>query len=60
MASNSRLRWVIGANYERTTVFENTQVRLWRRDLDTVVLGIVRSGYLSDSRMRKLRGLRQF
>ena len=53
--AGSRLRWVVGGNYERTTVFENTQVD-YGDSTSTTVLGIVRSGYLTDSKMRNYAG----
>lgn len=51
----NRLRWVVGGNYERTTVSENTA--LYYPSISTsFVNGITNSTYFSDQRMRNYAG----
>src|SRR3546814_4144806 len=49
--SANRLRWVIGANYERTTVYEDTNLA-YTDTSSTYVNGIVMSSYFTDQKMK--------
>lgn len=52
---NNRFRWVLGGNYERTTVNENTAL-YYRYTSATLVNGIVNSTYATDHKMRNYAG----
>ena len=50
-----RFRWVVGGNYERTTVQENTAL-YYQDTSSTFVNGIVNSTYFSNQKMRNYAG----